>query len=77
MEKIDPKERWINWKEKVKSGIPDLSPANSEIIMQYLTDMEYGMNVAAARHGMFSNLKKNFLKSFQISNKRDLRSHMD
>jgi hypothetical protein len=27
MEKIDPykhKERWINWKEKVKSGIPDL-----------------------------------------------------
>jgi integrase len=47
MEKIDPKERWINWKEKVKSGIPDLSPANSEIIMQYLTDMEYGMNVAA------------------------------
>jgi hypothetical protein len=49
MEKIDPykhKERYENWKEKVKQGIPGISKENSDIIFQYITDMEMGINVA-------------------------------
>jgi len=48
--KIDPykhKERWNRWKEKTTNGIPDISKKNSEIIKQYLHDMEHGLNVSA------------------------------
>ena len=47
--KIDPykhKERYLKWKEKVKSGIPEISKENSEIIMRYLNDMEIGVNIS-------------------------------
>lgn len=49
--KIDPykhKERYIEWKEKSKQGIKDISPENSEIILRYLEDMEKGVNIASA-----------------------------
>lgn len=48
--KIDPyknQQRWQNWKEKVKEGIPDLSKENSDIILKYLEDMEHGINISA------------------------------
>lgn len=48
--KIDPyghKQTYLNWKEKTRSGIPDLREANSRIILQYLSDMEKGINVAS------------------------------
>lgn len=48
--KIDPykhKEKYLNWKPKVKDGIPGISEANSETILQYLSDMEHGLNVSA------------------------------
>ncbi|MFC2138993.1 tyrosine-type recombinase/integrase [Bacteroidota bacterium] len=50
MVKIDPykhKERWERWKERTANGIPDISKKNSDIIKQYLQDMEHGINVSA------------------------------
>ena len=48
--KIDPynhKEKYLNWKEKITSkGIPDLSQNNSKIIINYIFDMEVGINIA-------------------------------
>ena len=49
MEKIDPykhKEKYEAWKEKVKNGIPGINKLNSDMILQYLSDMEMGLNVA-------------------------------
>ena len=46
--KIDPykhKERWENWKEKTNKGIPEISKENSQIIRNYLFDMEKGLNI--------------------------------
>lgn len=48
--KIDPyrhKERYLIWKEKVKNGIPNISPKNSEIILRYINDMEIGANISS------------------------------
>ncbi len=50
MIKIDPykhKERWERWEKKTAKGIPDISKKNSEIIKQYLHDMEHGLNVSS------------------------------
>ncbi|MCK4650034.1 tyrosine-type recombinase/integrase [Candidatus Pacearchaeota archaeon] len=50
MVKIDPykhEERWNRWKANTANGIPDISKKNSEIIKQYLHDMEHGLNVSA------------------------------
>jgi integrase len=47
--KIDPwkhKERYLEWKDSLKEGIPDISKENSEIILKYLKDMEMGLNIA-------------------------------
>ena len=49
MKKRDPynyEKRWTNWKESVKDGIPELSKANSDIILECLTDLELGLNVS-------------------------------
>lgn len=46
--KIDPykhKERYLKWEKKVKNGIPDISKENSDLILQYLNDMEKGINI--------------------------------
>lgn len=47
--KIDPykhKERWLSWKEETKK-IPNISKSNSDLILQYLYDMERGLNVSS------------------------------
>lgn len=47
--KIDPynhKKRYLEWKEKVSKGIPDISESNSKIIIKYLEDMECGINIS-------------------------------
>ncbi len=72
--KIDPykhKERYLKWKESVKSGIPDISKYNSDLILKYLTDMEHGMNVAqgnikGARSYIRLNTLRDKLKFFAI-----------
>ena len=49
MKKRDPynyEKRWTNWKASVKNGIPELSKANSDIILECLTDLELGLNVS-------------------------------
>jgi len=50
MVKIDPckhEERWDRWKERTANGIPNISKTNSDLIIQYITDMEHGLNVSA------------------------------
>ena len=51
-DKIDPyniKDKYFRWKTKaLKNGISGLTNANSQIIMQYLQDMEQGLNVASS-----------------------------
>ncbi|MGK0209114.1 MAG: hypothetical protein ACI83O_000379 [Patescibacteria group bacterium] len=48
--KIDPykhKERYLAWKEKVqRNSIPNISTENSKIILDYIYDMEMGLNVS-------------------------------
>ena len=66
MEKIDPykhKETYEAWKEKVKEGIPDINKINSDTILQYLLDMEMGINVASDnKKGSRSYSRLNSLK---------------
>jgi len=66
--KIDPynhKESWIRWKNKVREldGIPDISRQNSDIILQYLTDMELGINTSlGSKRGARSFIRLNTLR---------------
>ncbi len=68
--KIDPykhKEKFLTWKEKVKNGIPDISKQNSDIILQYISDMENGLNVSAKSvKGARSYIRLNNLKQRMI-----------
>lgn len=64
--KIDPynhRGRFLKWKEKVKGEIPNISKENSEIILQYLNDMEKGINVSSkTARGARSFIRLNTLK---------------
>jgi len=47
--KIDPykhKERYLAWKEKYTQGIAGISKENSNLALQYLENMESGINIA-------------------------------
>lgn len=49
MKKLDPfnhERRWANWKKSVEKGIPEISKANSDIILECLSDLEMGLNVS-------------------------------
>jgi len=66
--KIDPynhKEKYLHWKEKVKdSGMSGISKQNSEVLLQYITDMENGINVASASvKGPRSYIRLNVLRN--------------
>jgi len=39
------KEIYINWKKKNEKGISGISEENSRIILNYINDMEYGLNI--------------------------------
>lgn len=48
--KIDPykhKEKYLSWKERVQDGIPGVSGKNSDVILQYISDMENGLNISS------------------------------
>lgn len=64
--KIDPyhhKERYLTWKEKVITGIPKISSYNSDIILQYLGDMEKGINISSKNlKGSRSYIRLNTLR---------------
>ena len=64
--KIDPykhKERYINWKNTLEQGIKGISKENSDIVINYVTDMENGLNVSrASQKGSRSYIRLNNLK---------------
>ena len=65
--KIDPynhKERYLIWKEKVlNEGIEELTKENSDILLQYILDMELGLNVAiSSKKGSRSHARLNNIK---------------
>jgi len=64
--KIDPynhKEKYLAWKEKAREGIPNISRKNSELILDYLFDMEQGLNVASSsKKGARSYIRLNNIK---------------
>ena len=66
MVKIDPykhKERYLKWKKDVENGIPDVSKANSNLILQYLYDMENGINISTKNvKGSRSYIRLNTLR---------------
>jgi len=69
--KIDPykhKEKFLNWKEKVKKGIPEMSQKNSDVLLQYITDMENGLNISSKSvKGARSYVRLNNLRHRLIS----------
>ncbi len=65
--KIDPykhKEQYLKWKDKAQEkGIGDITQDNSKIIIQYLVDMENGINVASSSvKGSRSYIRLNTLR---------------
>ena len=39
------RERYFDWKEKCGKRIPGISEANSRVILSYINDMEFGLNI--------------------------------
>jgi len=66
MTKIDPykhKEKYLSWKERAKEGIPDITRENSNLILQFLGDMEKGINISSKNvKGSRSFIRLNTLK---------------
>ncbi len=64
--KKDPynhKERYFLWKERTKEGIPNISKENSNLIRNYIIDMENGINVSSVSvKGARSYIRLNTLK---------------
>ncbi len=64
--KIDPhnhREKYLKWKERSRNGIPDISKVNTKIIMQFMGDMEKGINIASgSRKGSRSYVRLNSLR---------------
>ena len=79
--KIDPykhKEQYLNWKGKVKGGIDEVSTANSDIIIEYISDMENGLNVSSKSvKGPRSYVRLNNLRQRMISLANHLKQHCD
>ncbi len=69
--KLDPykhKERYLAWKARIGSVIPEISPQNSELILRYLSDMERGLNVAqGSTKGSRSYIRLNSLREKLIN----------
>lgn len=71
MVKLDPykhKERYLAWKEKNHSRIPEISKENSDITLHFLRDMEAGLNICInSKKGSRSYVRLNVLKQRMIS----------
>ena len=72
--KIDPYNHegsLTRWKDKVRElgGIPDISRQNSEIILNYLRDMELGLNTSlSSKKGARSFTRLNTIRQIGIFN---------
>jgi len=76
--KRDPykhKERWLRWKETCRNRIPEISIANSKIIMQFLEDMEVGINTSiVSKKGQRSYPRLNTLRNKLVFFARQFKS---
>lgn len=80
--KIDPykhEERYISWKNKVKEkGIPQISKVNSDLILDYLNDMENGINISSSSiKGSRSYIRLNTLKERMIFFSKKFKEYYD
>jgi integrase len=79
------KKRYLNWKAKNGKRIPNITKENSDIILSYINDMEYGLNVdkSSRKGGRSPNrlynlqqrmifLTKIFEKSYNISDLKNI-----
>ena len=77
--KIDPynhQEKYLAWKHKVQNGIPNISKANSNVILQYISDMANGLNISAKSvKGPRSYIRLNNLKQRMIFLAKQLEHH--
>lgn len=68
--KIDPhknKEKYLSWKSSIDGKIPNISETNSQLILDYIFDMEHGLNVASvSKKGARSYIRLNNLKQRMI-----------
>ncbi len=66
MAKIDPynhKEKYFKWKKENQGAIPGITELNSNLLKQYLTDMETGLNVSSSsKKGGRSHIRLNALR---------------
>ncbi|MFH1238399.1 MAG: site-specific integrase [archaeon] len=83
--KIDPykqSERYLSWKKSVENGIPGLSEKDSKILLDYIFDMEHGLNVASSNkkgarsHTRLNNIRQRmvflFKKFDELNNIKDI-----
>ncbi|MDP3026126.1 MAG: hypothetical protein Q8N63_00335 [Nanoarchaeota archaeon] len=81
MTKIDPykhKERYLRWKEKTQSAIPEISRENSELIKEYLRDMESGVNIArGTKKGSRSYIRLNTLRQKMAFLSKEFKSRFE
>ena len=66
MDKYDPyknKEKYLAWKSKNQSAISGISKENSDITLQFLNDMESGLNIGlGSKKGARSFIRLNVLR---------------
>jgi len=79
--KIDPykhKEKFFRWKDNVKNGIIGISKPNSDIILQYISDMENGLNISSkSAKGPRSYIRLNNLKQRMVFLAKQIEQHCD
>ena len=77
--KIDPykhKEVFLKWKDKTIDGIDGISKPNSDIILQYISDMENGLNVSSKSvKGPRSYIRLNNLRQRMIFLAKSIEQH--
>jgi len=77
--KIDPykhKEVFLKWKDKTIDGIAGISKPNSDIILQYISDMENGLNVSSKSiKGPRSYIRLNNLRQRMIFLAKNIEQH--
>ena len=79
--KIDPykhKEAFLKWKDNAVDGITGISKVNSDIILQYISDMENGLNISSKSvKGPRSYIRLNNLKQRMIFLAKQTEQHCD
>jgi hypothetical protein len=57
------KEKYLAWKSSINGRIPNVSEENYKIILEYLSDMEHGLNVSVfSKKGCRSYIRLNTIR---------------